>query len=435
VRFRRLVLLLPLGLLAGTSRTADATFPIPEGTVLHQADVAKLEPYLPAQLFAHRDAFFPPGMEMTIGPAFRDYSPPPVYRDATEANRGVASLGRDGTLAGYRSGLPFPDVSCQKDPEAGTKLIWNFTWRWQGFGIQAGVRYTYWDAGHQRALEYRGQTFGFFLKHRPEPQFADQDGDVFRRERRAVVVGLVGEAPAQAKGVRTLTYRYEDSFGPRETAQPEDTWVYVPDLRRTRKVSETQRTNAFAGTDFSFDDLFSFSGLPAFYEWSCLGERVLVAPVNTKVRAYPYPETADFGPGGLSYASDRWEARRAVGVRMTPRDPAHPYSRKDVWLDAQTFSPLYAFAWDQKGELWKIIYHVHRWSEDDLAGEKARSWYPAWENVPEPRALQIVSEALLNVQTGTGNRIDFWNAQGSPPPLRDLRQRLDVRSLARGGGG
>jgi hypothetical protein len=411
---------------------AAEEFPIRAGTVIEHADVARLEPYLPSQLWAHRDAFFHPGMRMEIGPAFRDYGPPPVYRDATEANRGKASLGPDGTLVGYASGLPFPDVDC-KAQDAGAKLIWNFTWRWQGFGLQGDVRYTYWQSGAKRALEYRGKTFGYFLKHRPEPAFAAQGGDVFRAEKRAVVVGLVGEEPAQAEGIRTLTYRYEASFGPRATAQPEDTWVYVPDLRRTRKVSETQRSAAFAGTDFSFDDLFSFSGLPAFYDWSCLGERVLLAPTNTKVRGWPYSLEGDFGPSGLSYASDRWEARRAVGVRLTPRDPAHPYSRKDVWLDRQTFSPLYSFAYDRKGDLWKIIYHNHRWSEDDLGPEKARQWYPAWEGVPAPRDLKIVSEALLNVQTGTGNRIDFWNVQGSQPDLRELRRKLDVGSLARGG--
>jgi hypothetical protein len=429
-----LLLLALLAVCVGTAPAGGAdAFPIAAGTIIDHDGIDALEPWLPPPYWERRDVFLPPGMEMEIGPAFRDYSPPPVYRKATERNAGTTSLGPDDTLVGYRSGLPFPDVACATDPKAGAKIIWNFMWRWQGFGMDGDVRYTYWETGSKRALEYRGRSFGFFLKHRPEPQFADTDGDVFRREKRAVVVGLVGEAPAQAKGIRTLTYRYEDSLGPRATAQPEDTWVYVPDLRRTRKVSETQRSSAFAGTDFSFDDLFSFSGLPAFYRWSCIGERVLLAPMNTKRRGYPYDEDADFGPSGLSYANDRWEARRAVGIRMEPRDPTHPYSRKDVWLDRETWTPLFSFAYDRKGELWKIIHHVHRWSEDDLGPEKARDWYPAWENVPEPRDLKIVSEALLNVQTGTGNRIDFWNAQGTQPDLRRLRQRLDVRSLARGG--
>jgi len=426
-----LALLVPgLALLTAAPTRAEEAFPLAPGTIVTQDRVAELEPWLPSQYWEHRDVFLPPGMEMEIGPAFRDYSPPPVYQAATEANRGVASIGEDATLVGYRSGLPFAEIDCN-DGKAGAKAIWNFTWRWQGFGMEGDVRYTYWESGAKRALEYRGHTFGYFLKHRPEPQFAD--GDVLPHEKRAAVVGLVGEFPAQAKGIRTLTYRYEASFAPRATAQPEDTWVYVPDLRRTRKVSETQRSTAFAGTDFSFDDLFSFSGLPAQYEWSCLGERVLIAPVNTKQRGYPYVDEGDFGPSGLSFANDRWEARRAIGVRMAPRDPDHPYSRKDVWLDAQTFEPLYAFAYDRKGELWKVIHHVHRWSEDALGSEKARDWYPAWDNVPEPRDLKIVAEALLNVQTGTGNRIEFWNAQGSPPDLRRLRMKLDVRSLSRGG--
>lgn len=42
--------------------------------------------------------------------------------------------------------------------------------------------------------------------------------------------------------------------------------------------------------------------------------------------------------------------------------------------------------------------------------------YPAWEGVASPRDLLIVSDTIVNVQTGTGNRIEFWD--------RDLYRRL-----------
>ena len=73
---------------------------------------------------------------MEIGPAFRDYAPPPVYQEATRRFRGTAKLGPDGELLDYRAGQPFPmdELDCAGDPDAGTKLIWNFVHRWQGFG-------------------------------------------------------------------------------------------------------------------------------------------------------------------------------------------------------------------------------------------------------------------------------------------------------------
>ena len=53
-------------------------------------------------------------------------------------------------------------------------------------------------------------------------------------------------------------------------------------LRRVRKISEARRSSAVAGTDFSFDDLFTFSGLPPQYRWRCVGETKVLAPMNTR---------------------------------------------------------------------------------------------------------------------------------------------------------
>ena len=52
--------------------------------------------------------------------------------------------------------------------------------------------------------------------------------------------------------------------------------------------------------------------------------------------------------------------------------------------------------------------------------------------VPEPRDLRVVSDAIVNVQTGTGNRLDFWDSQGSPPSLGEIRRYIDVQRLRRG---
>ena len=156
----------------------------------------------------------------------------------------------------------------------------------------------------------------------------------------------------------------------------------------------------------------------------------MIAPTNTMVKAYPYEKDHNFGPYGLSYASDRWELRDAWLVRMTPKNDDHPYHHKDIWIDKQTLAPLYSFAYDRKEELWKILWHVKRWSEDtDLTGE----WYEGWEGVPEPMALQVVSDMIVNVQTGTGNRIEFWDAHGTPPSSKGkIRRFIDVGRLTKG---
>ena len=129
---RRLLLLAVL--LASGPAAADA-FPFSPGDVVRFEDVERLQPWLPKPFWAHRSLYFYDGMEMEIGPVQRDYSPAEVYRRKTEANRGKAKIGPDGTRVGHAGGQPFPmdAVDCA-DPRAGTKIIWNFMHRWQGFG-------------------------------------------------------------------------------------------------------------------------------------------------------------------------------------------------------------------------------------------------------------------------------------------------------------
>ncbi len=404
-----------------------------EGDVIGFDDVDKLKPYLPKEFWDNRDFFFYEGMRLEIGPSDADYGPPPVYRAATQRFRGEPRIGPDSSLENYTAGQPFPmeEIDCLGDPQAGTKIMWNHTYQWRGAGGGADFYYSYWDRGEQLPLYYQGTAQGVMLSHRPEKQYLDKNGgDVFRGEKRKGASGPTVDAPFDARGIMLLTYRYKSSDKPRSEAKNDDTWVYVPTLRRVRRISTAQRTDAVAGTDFTMDDLFSFNGIVPQYEWTCLGEMKIIGPMNTKVKAYPYTEEHNFGPYGLSYADDRWELRDAVKIRMKPKNDDHPYDHKDIYIEKQTLTAFYAFAYDQKGELWKIITHNKRWSEDhSLAGK----WYEGWDEVPEPRDLLIVSDTISNVQTGTGNRIEFWNRNGTPMKSRGkIRRFIDVGRLTKG---
>ena len=102
--------------------------------------------------------------------------------------------------------------------------------------------------------------------------------------------------------------------------------------------------------------------------------------------------------------------RHAIKVRFTPKNADHPYHNKDIYVDKQMLKSLYSFAYDQKEELWKIIWHNRRWSSDQLTSD----YYPGWEGVPVPRDAKTVADAVMNVQTGLGTRIEYWDHHGTP---------------------
>ena len=428
--------LLALLLAAGAAAQEDAVPAAPafeEGEVIGFDAIERLKPYLPREFWSNRDFFFYEGMQLEVGPTQADYTPAPVYQDATEKYRGQARIGPDQSLEKYTAGQPFPmeEIDCTGDPDAGTKILWNHDYQWSGGGGETRFYYSYWDRGEQLPLYYKGTAQGVKLSHRSEPEYLEKNGgDVFRKERRKGAGGPSVEAPFDARGIKLLTYRYKDSDKPRSQAKNDDTWVYLPTLRRVRRISAAQRTDAISGTDFTMDDLRSFNGIVPQYEWTCLEERWIIGPMNTKVKGYRYAEEHNFGPYGLSFADDRWELRKAVKIRMVPKNDDHPYHHKDIWFDKQTLTAMYSFAFDRKEELWKIIWHNKRWSEDhELTGE----WYKGWKDVPEPRDLLIVSDVIVNAQTGTGNRIEFWDANGTPLKSKGkIRRFIDVGRLTRG---
>jgi len=402
-----------------------------EGEIVTFDQVEKLRPFLPDEFWDNRDFFFYEGMQLEIGPSQFNYSPSDQVKTATEKFRGQAKIGPDNSLENWVSGYPFPQetIDCTGDPEAGTKIMWDFQ-AIRGDGT-AHFFYSYWDRGEQLPLYYEGSGQTVSLSHRIEPSYLKKNGgDIFRGEKRKFAFGVDVTAPFDARGIQLLSYRYKSSDMPRKDARNDDTWVYVPTLRRVRRISTAQRTDAISGTDFTFDDLRSFNGIVPQYEWKCLGERKIIGPTNTKVKGYPYEKEHNFGPYGLSYADDRWELRDAWVVRMTPKNADHPYHHKDIYIDKETLNPIYSFAYDQKEELWKIIWHNKRWSEDTrLTGE----WFPGWEEVPEPRVLNVISDTIVNVQTGTGNRIEFWDGHGTPLPSKGkIRRYIDVGRLTKG---
>ena len=403
------------------------------GDVISFDDVDKLRPFLPDEFWDNRDFFFYEGMKLEIGETQADYAPPPEYNAATERYRGQSRVGPDNSLENYWGGQPFPmeEIDCLGDPQAGVKIMWNFRYQWRGSGGQpATFYYSYWDRGEQLPLYYEGTGAGVQLSRRVEKQYAESKGDLFRGEKRNDAQSIQVDAPFDARGIMLLTFRYKSSDAPRSSAKNDDTWVYVPTLRRVRRISTAQRTDAVAGTDFTMDDLFSFNGVVPQYEWECLKETKVVAPMNSKVKAFPYERDHNFGPYGLSFADDRWELRDTIVIKMTPKNEDHPYRYKVIYIDKQTMISHFSFAYDRKEELWKIITHNKRWSEDQsLTGE----YYAPWEGIEHPRDLHIIGDIIVNVQTGTGNRIEFWDRTGMPLKSKGkIRRFIDVGRLTKG---
>ncbi|MFV1987347.1 MAG: outer membrane lipoprotein-sorting protein [Gemmatimonadota bacterium] len=113
------------------------------------------------------------------------------------------------------------------------------------------------------------------------------------------------QSPRDIRGTGLLTYSYRD----RDNEQ----WLYLPALRRTKRISASGRSSPFMGSEFSYEDL-----VPAHvnqYEYRFVGE-------------------------------EECEESRCFVVERYPVYDGTGYSRQQMWIDVVEYRVLRIDSWD-----------------------------------------------------------------------------------------
>jgi hypothetical protein len=287
------------------------------------------------------------GMAMKIVPT-KKVEWPRAYREATEAHGGQVRLSADGMeLENYVAGMPFPNIDVN-DPDAARKIMWNYQYKplitddvlMRDFQVPSGpLTYTEpmvpdrdFVIGDLRRLYYNGRLFVD-----PKPALPNPDG-IRYKELLAPVV-----SPYDMKGVGALYNRYVSA------ARQDDSWLYVPVLRRLRRMSTAQRSDALFGQDTDQDSYWGFSGHIAWSDWKLLGVKEVLGVVHREnYRAQRCPGGADF-----AYC-DNWEKRKAYVVEGVSKLPQYAYGKRVLYVDTEAWVTLYSDIYDKRGELWKV---------------------------------------------------------------------------------
>ncbi|MDF1572357.1 MAG: outer membrane lipoprotein-sorting protein [Bacteroidales bacterium] len=84
-------------------------------------------------------------------------------------------------------------------------------------------------------------------------------------------------APAEVEGTGILIFDYED--------QADDMWIYLPALRKTRRIVSTEKSSSFMGSEFSNADMTA----PAIrdFTYTLLGTEVVNGTECWKITAVP----------------------------------------------------------------------------------------------------------------------------------------------------
>jgi len=289
-----------------------------------------------------------------------------AYKEATEKYSGQVKIGSDGIrVENFVAGQPFPKVD-PNDKQAAIKLMWNFNFR-PNFEDDLDLRNFDADTGpisedrplqverhflidHFRRLRYVGRLYVD-----PKPEIPNKEGFEFKETLHSLI------EPFDLKGVGFTYYRYLDP------AKQDDSWLYLPSLRRVRRLSTAQRSDALFGQDTDQDSYGGYAGQIAWADWKLLGPKTVLGAFHTTHFPVKWVD------GAADWAFDgEWEKREVYVVEGASKLPQYAYSKRMLFLDKETWENPYTDMYDRAGQLWKLWINNYSYRKEAFPGARVK---------------------------------------------------------------
>ena len=329
--------------MAALLAAAPARADVAPGTVINKANADQVKDLVsPGVMWCLQH-----GMTMKVVPYQKiEWNPP--YKEATEKNAGQVKLAADGrSIEGHVAGLPFPSIDAN-DPQVALKIMFNYEHRpfvtddldLRNFDADTGTvserpldveRHYILD--HLRTLFYTDRLYVD-----PKPVLLPNSENVRAKQSLHPIL-----EPFDLKGVGLTAVRYLDPD------RQDDTWLYLPTLRRVRRLSSAQRSDALFGQDTDVDSYGGYAGQIAWFDWKFIGEKKILATFHAETFPVQYcPEGGDF------VYCDNWEMRDVWVLEGTSKQAQYAYGKRVLFIDKETYYIPYTDIYDKAGELWKI---------------------------------------------------------------------------------
>ncbi len=125
---------------------------------------------------------------------------------------------------------------------------------------------------------------------------------------------MIFDTPKDQKGVAMLTYTHKD--------KSDDQWLFLPALKRVKKISSRNKSGPFVGSEFAFEDISS-----------------------REVEKYNYKYLRDEMYDGLD----------CFVLESYPTDKYSGYTKQVSWIDKKDYKALKIEFYDRKKSLLKTL--------------------------------------------------------------------------------
>ncbi|WP_455221102.1 outer membrane lipoprotein-sorting protein [Kaarinaea lacus] len=128
------------------------------------------------------------------------------------------------------------------------------------------------------------------------------------------------DSPADVKGTAFLSYTH--------ATKPDDQWLFLPALKRVKRISSNNKSGPFMGSEFAYEDITSQEIEKFTYKW---------------------------------IKDEAIEGRDAFVMERYPTYKHSGYTKQIAWIDKEMYQPLKIDFYDRKGDLLKTLtYHGYK---------------------------------------------------------------------------
>ena len=171
-----------------------------------------------------------------------------------------------------------------------------------------------------REVDQRDTGFGD-SKSEMKMILRNRNGDETLRNLRIQTLEVIGDgdksliifnSPRDVKGTAFLSFTH--------ALDPDEQWLYLPALKRVKRISSSNKSGPFLGSEYAFEDLTSFEVLK--YKYKYLRDEVL-------------------------------DGKDCFVIELYPQYEHSGYTRQISWIDKERYIPLQAEYYDRKNALLK----------------------------------------------------------------------------------
>lgn len=151
-------------------------------------------------------------------------------------------------------------------------------------------------------------------------------GDEIVREMRSKSLEVLGDGdkgltifdtPLDVKGTAFLNHSH--------TQKNDDQWIFLPALKRVKRIASRNKSGPFLGSEFAFEDLSSF-----------------------EIEKFEFNHLRD----------EDFNGQAAFVVEMIPTDKYSGYKKVHGWIDKEHYRPQQLVFYDRRGTLLKTLTFV-----------------------------------------------------------------------------